>query len=78
MSAQENWSVGSGRSGGNAVLRHRNGSIDIPAYAAIAHRQRTAAIASSMLSAGRFIREAWDAIAVRRAHKQTAAGKPCG
>jgi hypothetical protein len=77
MSAEANWSGGPRRLGsGNAVLRHPNGSIDIGAYAAIAHRQRAAAIASSMLSAVRFIRDAGAAITARRARKQTAAGKP--
>jgi hypothetical protein len=72
MSAEKNWS------GGDAVLRHPNGSIDIGVYAAIAHRQRAAAITSSMLSVVRLTREAWAAITVRRAHQRAAAEKPCG
>jgi hypothetical protein len=79
MSAEKDWSGGRGRPGsGDAVLRHPNGSIDIGVYAAIAHRQRAAAITSSMRSAVRLIREAWAAITVRRAHQQAAVGKPCG
>jgi hypothetical protein len=79
MSAENNWSSGRRRLGSDdAVLRHPNGSIDIGVYAAIAHRQRAAAITSSMLSAVRLIREAWAAITVRRAHQQAAAAKPCG
>ena len=60
-----------------AILRHSNGSIDIGAYAAIAHRERAAAIASSMLAAVRFVRDAGSAIAARRIHRQRAAGRPC-
>lgn len=76
MSAEKNWSGGRRWPGsGDAVLRHPNGSIDIGVYAAIAHRQRAAAITSSMLSVVRLIREAWAAITVRRAHQQAAAGK---
>jgi hypothetical protein len=75
MSAQGVWN-GSPRRPGDAVLRHPNGSIDIGAYAAIAHRQRAAAIASSMLSAVRFVRDAGTAIIVHQ--RRGAAGKPCG
>ncbi|WP_156435110.1 hypothetical protein [Bradyrhizobium lablabi] len=79
MSAQEIWKNGSRRfASGDAVLRHPNGSIDIGAYAAIAHRERAAALMSSLWSAVRPIRDVWAAIAVRRAHQRTAAGKPCG
>ncbi|KRQ96355.1 hypothetical protein CQ12_40805 [Bradyrhizobium jicamae] len=79
MSAQEIWSDGSRRFGsGDAVLRHPNGSIDIGAYAAIAHRERAAALTASLLSAVRAIRDVWTAVTVRRAHQRTAAGKPCG
>jgi len=79
MSAENNRSEGERRLGRRgAVLRHPNGSIDIGVYAAIAHRQRAAAITSSMLSAVRLIREAWAAITIRRAHQQAATGKPCG
>lgn len=75
MSAQEIWSAGTARPGSrDAILRHPNGSIDIGAYAAIAHRQRDAAIASSVLSAVRFMRDAGCAIVARRAHRQAAAG----
>jgi hypothetical protein len=78
MSAQEIWSTGTTwPSSRGAILRHPNGSIDIGAYAAIAHRKRAAAIASSMLSAVRFMRDAGSAIAVRRIHRQRAAGRPC-
>jgi len=77
MSTEQNWSDGLGRlGGGDAAPRHPSGSIDIAAYAAIAHRQRAAAMAASMLSAIRLIREAWAAITVRRGH-HSAAGKPC-
>jgi hypothetical protein len=63
MPAEKNWSGDRGRpDSGDAVLRHPNGSIDIGAYAAIAHRQRAAAMRSSMLSAVRLIREAWAAV----------------
>lgn len=75
MSAQEFWSGGSRHpGGGDAVLRLANGSIDIGTYAAIAHRKRAAAIASSMLSAVRFMRDAGAAITVR--HKPRAPDKP--
>ena len=78
MSAQVMWGDGPRRSGdGEAVLRHPNGSIDIGAYAAIAHRQRAAAIVASMLSAVRFMRDGGAAITAGRAHKQRATGKPC-
>src|SRR5687768_3707363 len=77
MSAEKNWSGGRTWPGsGDAVLRHPNGSIDIGAYVAIAHRQRTAAITSSMLSAVRLIRKAWAAITVRRPDQQATAGNP--
>jgi hypothetical protein len=77
MSAQEVWGGGARQPGGaDAVLRHPNGSIDIRAYAVIAHRERAAAIVSSMLSAVRFVRDAGAALAVRQ--KRSAAGKPCG
>jgi hypothetical protein len=79
MSAEKNWSGGRGQhGGGDAVLRHPNGSIDIGVYAAIAHRQRAAAMTSSMRSAVRLVREAWAAITARRAPQQAAVGKPCG
>jgi len=74
MSARKTWSDSSRWPGsGNAVLRRRNGSIDIGAYAAIAHRERATAIAASMLSAVSFIRDAGTAIAtrVRRQRRQT-------
>ena len=73
MSAQEIWDGGPGRPG-DAVLRHRDGTIDIGAYAAIAHRARAAAMVCSMLSAVRFIRDAGAAIAARQ--KRGGAGKP--
>ena len=76
MSAEENWSGNPRQPGsGDAVLRHPNGSIDIGAYAAIAHRQRAAATSSSMLSAVRMIREAWAAITLRRYLQHPAVGK---
>lgn len=78
MSEREIWRDGSiWPSSRGAILRHPNGSIDIGAYAAIAHRKRAAAIASSMLSAVRFMRDAGSAIAARRIHRQRAAGRPC-
>jgi hypothetical protein len=77
MSAKETWSDGLRRSGGDdGVLRRPDRSVDIAAYASIAHRERAAAIASSMLLAVRFIREAW-ATAVRRSPQQTCAVKAC-
>jgi hypothetical protein len=76
MSAQEIWSTGATRPGSRgAILRNPNGSIDIGAYAAIAHRERAAAIASSMLSAVRLMRDVGSAIVARRS--QRAAGRPC-
>jgi hypothetical protein len=76
MSAEENWSDSPGRPGsGGAVLRHPNGSINIGVYAAIAHRQRAAAISISMLSAIRLIREAWAAITARRSLQHVAVEK---
>jgi hypothetical protein len=75
MSAQEVWSGGAAGRPGDAVLRHPDGSIDIGAYAAIAHRRRAAAIVSSMLSAVRFVRDAGAAVTARQ--KRSATGKPC-
>ena len=72
MSAQEIWGSDPARPG-DAIPRHRDGSIDIGAYAAIAHRERTRAIVSSMLSAVRFLRDTGAAITVRR--KRSAAEK---
>jgi hypothetical protein len=78
MSAEENWSDSPGRPGtGHAVLRHPNGSINIGFYAAIAHRQRAAAISTAMAAAVRLIREAWAAIAARRSLQHTAIEKRC-
>jgi len=78
MSAQEIWSQGSRRDGsGDAVMRYPDGSIDIGAYAAIAHRERAAAIIFSMLSAARLVRDTGALISARRAHKQNAAGTTC-
>jgi hypothetical protein len=78
MPAQQILGTGATRPGTpGAILRHSNGSIDIGAYAAIAHRERAAAIASSMLAAVRFVRDAGSAIAARRIHRQPAAGRPC-
>ncbi|MCA6119638.1 hypothetical protein J6524_32910 [Bradyrhizobium sp. WSM 1738] len=77
MSAQVTWGGGPEQPGsGDGVLRHPNGSIDIRAYATIAHRQRAAALASSLVSAVRMAREVWAAITLPRAHRR-AAGKPC-
>ena len=39
------------------VLRHPDGSLDIAAYAKLAHRERAAAIASSAREAIRMVRE---------------------
>jgi hypothetical protein len=76
MPAQQILGTGATRPGTpGAILRHSNGSIG--AYAAIAHRERAAAIASSMLAAVRFVRDAGSAIAARRIHRQPAAGRPC-
>ena len=78
MSAEQSWNGGPRWPGSrDDVLRHPNGSIDIGVYAAIAHRQRAAAIAASMLSAVRFMREGWAAITVRRPLQETAGGKRC-
>ena len=69
MPAQQILGTGATRPGTpGAILRHSNGSIDIGAYAAIA---------SSMLAAVRFVRDAGTAIAARRIHRQRAAGRPC-
>ena len=43
-------------SGSRTGLRHPDGSIDIAAYARIAHRDRDAAIASTVRKAARTIR----------------------
>ncbi len=74
MSA-ENWSGSLRDQGSDAVLRHPDGSIDIGAYAVIAHRERAAAIASSMLSAAGFIHEA--RAAITRAILPDKGGKAC-
>jgi hypothetical protein len=77
MSAQKVWGTGTTRPGSRgAILRHPNGSIDIGAYAAIAHRERAVAIASSVLSAVKFMRDTGRAIVARRVHRQQAAGRP--
>lgn len=39
------------------VLRHPDGSLDIAAYAKLAHRERAAAVASSVREAVRMVRE---------------------
>jgi len=78
MSAEENWSDRLRRSDCNdGALRHPDCSIDIAAYASIAHRERAAAVAYSMLLVVRFVREAWATIAARRSSRQTCAGKAC-
>ena len=51
--------------GVDGALRHPDGSPDIAAYARIAHRERDAAIVSSMVLAVRFIGRAWAAISAR-------------
>jgi len=76
MSAEENWSDSPGRPGsGGAVVRHPNGSINIGVYAAIAHRQRAAAISTAIPSAIRLMREAWAAVMARRSLQHAAAEK---
>ena len=50
---------------GDRVLRRPDGSIDIRAYAAIAHRQRTEAVLAYTQGAIQFAREAWSAISER-------------
>jgi len=79
MSEKENWNGGLRRPGsGDGVLRHPDRSIDIAAYAAIAHRQRTAALVSSMLLAVQFLREAWSAISAPAVlREKSVAGKDC-
>jgi hypothetical protein len=60
------------------ILRRPGGSIDIPAYAAIAHRQRAAAMASSMLLAVQFLREMWSVIGARATFSEkSVAAKDC-
>lgn len=44
------------------VLRHPDGSLDIAAYAKLAHRERAAAIASSAKEGIRRVRELWTMI----------------
>lgn len=74
MPAQRILGTGATRPGTrDGILRHSNGSIDIGAYAAIAHRERAAVIAASILSAVRFVRDAGSAVAARRIHRQRAA-----
>ena len=50
---------------GDGVLRRPDGSINIRAYAAIAHRQRTEAVLAYTQGAIQFAREAWSAISAR-------------
>lgn len=49
------------------VLRHPDGSVDIAAYARIAHRERAAAIASSARATIRMVRGIWSVIRARLA-----------
>ena len=60
------------------VLRHPDGSVDIAAYAKLAHRERAAAIASSARAAIRMVREMLSAIRARLApvaRSEPASGK---
>ena len=49
------------------VLRHPDGSLDIAAYAKLAHRERAAAIAASAREAVRMVREMGAAVRARLA-----------
>lgn len=49
------------------VLRHPDGSLDIAAYAKLAHRERAAAIAFSAREAIRMVREMGSAVRARLA-----------
>jgi hypothetical protein len=49
------------------VLRHPDGSLDIAAYAKLAHRERAAAITSSASEAVRMVREMGSAVRARLA-----------
>jgi len=51
----------------DGVLRYPDGSIDIAAYAKLAHRERAAAIAASAREAIRMVREMLSVIRVRLA-----------
>ena len=63
---------------GDGVLRHPDGNIDIAAYAAIAHRQRRAAMRIFTRGAIQFAREAWSAISARAiGPARPGAGKGC-
>jgi len=78
MLAEENWSDGLRRPGSDdGALRRPDHSIDIAAYAAIAHRERAAVVTYSMLLVVRFVREAWATIGAPRSPRQTCAAKAC-
>jgi len=53
------------------VLRHPDGSVDIAAYARLAHRERAAAIASSAGEAMRTVREMVSGVRTRLASAAT-------
>ncbi len=50
---------------GDRVLRRPDGSIDIRAYAAIAHRERTEVVRACTQGVIQFAREAWAAVSAR-------------
>ncbi len=60
----------------DGVLRRPDGSIDIWAYATIAHRQRTDAVLAYTQGAIQFAREAWAAVSAR-ALRSAHSGKGC-
>jgi hypothetical protein len=62
----------------DGVLRRPDRSIDIRAYAAIAHRQRAAAIQALARAVFQFASEAWSAISSRPVHtERPIAGASC-
>jgi len=62
----------------DGVLRHPDRSIDIPAYAAIARRERTLAILAFMRAVVHFPGEAWSAISARAiGSERPVSGKDC-
>ena len=60
---------------GDRVLRRPDGTIDIRAYAAIAHRERTEAVVAYTQAVVQFAHKAWSALAVGPA--RPVAGKGC-
>jgi hypothetical protein len=72
----------SGRASGaddmEGMLRHPDGSLDVAAYAKLAHRERAAAIAASMREGILIVRAMLSAIAARLApavRSEAASGK---